>query len=202
MSVAMTHKSWRGQGLFSPIRIKTPPKDSVKPRRSYSPSWTHRGTLKREELMSRKNEAAKTSDIIAELSARRSKSPISQVNSTRHELLEQQYQDLRKMITAERKEPSKPQVVSSRSQKSIRTLPGSAVYVKSTKSGKSTKSTQSTKSELYVRESVPVKDFLQSSEYGMDHFSKHLSCVKKLAKRYRRHRRPNPKFRAVIEIIE
>lgn len=198
----MTQKSWREQGLFSPIRIKTPPKDIVRTRRSYSPSWTHRGTLKREELMSRRNESTKPSDIVAALSSRRPKSPTSQVNSRRHELLEQQYQDLRKMIAVDKKETVKQQTVSSRSHKSMHSLPDSALNIKSSKSGKSIKSTQSTKSELYLKESVPVKDFLQSSEYGLDHFSKHLSCVKKLAKRYRRHRRPNPRFRAVIEIIE
>jgi hypothetical protein len=155
--------------------------------------------MRREHYMSKSYDpfSPKPSDIVAGLAGRNSQSS-KHINSTiRHELLEQQYQDLRKLMV-ERNEQSKPGKGTSRQRQSD---PSLAVSSGTLKTNKSAKSTISTQSDFVQKESISVRDFLQSNEYGSDHFSKHLSCVKKLAKRYRRHRIPH-KFKAVIEIIE
>lgn len=199
MSVSATPKNWHNQDLFSPIVIRTPQKQAVKKRRSYSPSWMKKTEMRREHYMSKSYDpfSPKPSDIVAGLAGRNFQSS-KHINSTiRHELLEQQYQDLRKLMV-ERNEQSKPGKGTSRQRQSD---PSLAVSSGTLKTNKSAKSTISTQSDFVQKESISVRDFLQSNEYGSDHFSKHLSCVKKLAKRYRRHRIPH-KFKAVIEIIE
>ncbi|CAC5376228.1 unnamed protein product [Mytilus coruscus] len=202
MSVSTTARDWQQNGLFSPIKIKTPPKPVVRKRRSYSPSWMKRTEMKREDLMSKKHDpfSPRPSDIVAGLTSRSLKSPVIESASNRHELLEQQYQDLRKLMV-DRNELEKPEM-SGRFPKGAQTLNVRSATDKTSKSGKSGKTSTSTQSEFYLGESLSVKDFLQSNEYGSDHFSKHLSCVKKLAKRYRRSRQPRSKFKTVIEIFE
>ncbi|XP_063404118.1 uncharacterized protein LOC134687615 [Mytilus trossulus] len=206
MSVSTSTRDWQQNGLFSPIKIKTPPKPVVRKRRSYSPSWMKRTEIKREDLMSKKHDpfSPRPSDIVAGLTGRSLKSPVIESASNRHQLLEQQYQDLRKLMV-DRNEQEKVPEVSGIFRKSAQTLNVRSATDKTSKSGKSIKSGKtsiSTQSEFYLGESLSVKDFLQSNEYGSDHFSKHLSCVKKLAKRYRRSRQPRSKFKTVIEIFE
>lgn len=110
--------------------------------------------------------------------------------SFEHEEKEQEYQDLRKLLfdpKLKSKSDLDAQTIGSKSTGNRRKNRGKSSTTNSTAITSTTRDSR----ETGGNQNLSVKDFLQTSGVGLDHFQKHLLCVKKLAKRYRKNRRPH-----------
>lgn len=112
--------------------------------------------------------------------------------SFEHEEKEQEYQDLRKLLfdpKLKSKSDLDAQTIGSKPTGNRRKNRGKSSTTVSTSI--STTVTATTRDSRHVggTQTMSVKDFIQTSGIGLDHFQKHLTCVKKLAKRYRKTRR-------------
>jgi hypothetical protein len=108
--------------------------------------------------------------------------------SFEHEEKEQEYQDLRKLLfdpKLKSKSDLDAQTIASKSTGNRRKNRGKSSTTVSTTMTATTRDSRNGGGT----QSLSVKDFIQTSGIGLDHFQKHLLCVKKLAKRYRKTRR-------------
>ena len=97
-----------------------------------------------------------------------------------HEEIEQEYQDLRNILLD-------PKLKSNEEAKQLLEQSASTMVRQRGKSDTSSTTKASSKSKsVSTREPVSVKEFMESDTLGIDHFQRHLQCVKKLARRYRR----------------
>ena len=110
--------------------------------------------------------------------------------SFEHEEKEQEYQDLRKLLfdpKLKSKSDFDAQTIGSKSTGNRRKIREKSSTTNSTAITSVSRDSKGTTSN----QNVSVKDFIQTGGLGLDHFQKHLMCVKKLAKRYRKSRRPH-----------
>lgn len=110
--------------------------------------------------------------------------------SFEHEEKEQEYQDLRKLLfdpKLKSKSDFDAQTIGSKSTGNRRKIREKSSTTNSTAITSVSRDSKGTTGN----QNVSVKDFIQTGGLGLDHFQKHLMCVKKLAKRYRKSRRPH-----------
>ncbi|KAK3096854.1 hypothetical protein FSP39_003987 [Pinctada imbricata] len=100
-----------------------------------------------------------------------------------HEEIEQEYQDLRNILLD-------PKLKSAEGAKDMLEKSASTSKFRGkssvTEASGTTKSSSKISKSVSSREPVSVKELMESNNLGTDHFQRHLQCVKKLARRYRR----------------
>lgn len=94
-----------------------------------------------------------------------------------HDFLEQEYQYLRKSLIAEKETDEKQENVSKekkKKKKKVKIMESPRV---------------ASQNRLNIENGVSITEYLQTTDNGMDHFQKHLQCVKKLARKNKKYRK-------------